>query len=113
MALSQSNLSLEDLGLTSSTFPLEKYSAAVSPEGARSHRWTHDLRKHLLQLTFKTVELPLEGSQYEKRPLMVVSAGRETLVSIACPSTLQPSQATIQLTGPVGTIRCSQVTSML
>lgn len=60
--------------------PLEKYSSAVSPEGSRNHRWIHDLRKELLTLTFKTVDIPINNHQYEERMFMAVAAGRDVLV---------------------------------
>lgn len=65
----------------SKSIPLDKYSSAVSREGSRSHRWVHDVRKDLLTLTFKPVDIPIDGSRIETRLFMAVTAGRDTLVS--------------------------------
>jgi hypothetical protein len=66
--------------LATNSIPLEKYSSAVSPEGSRNHRWVHDVRRDLLTLTFKTVDIPVVGNKNETRLVMAVTAGRDSLV---------------------------------
>ncbi|OBT77426.1 hypothetical protein VF21_04245 [Pseudogymnoascus sp. 05NY08] len=63
----------------SKTIPLDKYSSAVSREGSKSHRWVHDVRKDLLTLTFKPVDIPIDGGRIETHLFMAVTAGRDTL----------------------------------
>ncbi|KFY15322.1 hypothetical protein V492_02075 [Pseudogymnoascus sp. VKM F-4246] len=63
----------------SKSIPLEKYSCAVSHEESRSHRWVHDVRKDLLTVTFKPVEIPIDNGSIETHLIMTVTAGRETL----------------------------------
>lgn len=65
----------------SKSIPLDKYSSAVSREGSRSHRWVHDVRKDLLTLIFKPVDIPIDNGRIETRLFMAVTAGRDTLVS--------------------------------
>lgn len=75
-------MSFQTFDFDSSSTPLDKYSSAVSAEGSRNHRWVHDLRKELLTLTFKTVDIPIGDSKYEKRLFMAVTAGKDSLVSL-------------------------------
>ncbi|ELR05627.1 hypothetical protein VC83_07649 [Pseudogymnoascus destructans] len=63
----------------SKTIPLDKYSSAVSREGSKSHRWVHDVRKDLLTLTFKPVDIPIDGGRIETHLFLAVTAGRDTL----------------------------------
>jgi hypothetical protein len=67
----------------SKTIPLDKYSSAVSREGSKSHRWLHDVRKDLLTLTFKPVDIPIDGGRIQTHLFMAVTAGRDTLVSLS------------------------------
>lgn len=66
--------------LITNPIPLEKYSSAVSPEGSRSHRWVHDVRRDLLTLTFKTVDVPIVGNKNEASLVVAVTAGQDSLV---------------------------------
>ncbi len=59
---------------------LEKFSFAVSPVAAGSHKWVHDTRRDELFLVFRTVRQPQGGDKYESRLIMSVSVGSEILV---------------------------------
>jgi hypothetical protein len=79
MESSQSQMRFQTVDLDLTSILLEKYSSAVSLEGSRNYRWVHDVRKELT-LTFNTLDIPVAANQYEKRFIMAVTAGRESLV---------------------------------
>ncbi|OBT69312.1 hypothetical protein VE03_01198 [Pseudogymnoascus sp. 23342-1-I1] len=63
----------------SKSIPFDKYSSAVGREGAQRHRWVHDVRKDLLTVTFKPVDIPIDGGRNETHLFMAITAGRDTL----------------------------------
>jgi len=82
METTQQQSSLGAFDLAASSIPLDKYSSAVSHEGSRNHRWIHDVRKDLLTLTFKTVDISISSQQNEMQLFMVVTAGMDSLVRL-------------------------------
>ncbi len=82
MAASQSKASSQALDPEWTTITLEKFSFAVSAEGARAHQWVHDARRDELFLVFRTHRLGYGEGEYESQLIMTVSAGAEVLV---CP----------------------------
>jgi hypothetical protein len=90
MPASRSQVSSQVLDPEWKAIPLEKFSSAVSPLGAASHHWVHDIRKDDLFLVFRPVRLPCGGDMFETRLMMTVSAGVEILVCIYSTSTAVP-----------------------
>ncbi|KFZ07100.1 hypothetical protein V501_06776 [Pseudogymnoascus sp. VKM F-4519 (FW-2642)] len=80
----------------SKTIPLDKYSSAVSREGSKSHRWVHDVRKDLLTLTFKPVDIPIDGGRIQTHLFMAVTAGRDTLEHLDVQKLVKCSQEHIE-----------------
>lgn len=64
-------------------FPLDKYSSALSHEGAQKHHWAHDVRKDLLTLTFKPEDIRIDNGRVETHLFMTVAAGRDILVGLS------------------------------
>jgi hypothetical protein len=60
---------------------LEKFSFAVTAVGTGSHQWVHDTRRDELILNFRETRQPQGEDQADRRLLMSVSVGDQTLVS--------------------------------